>query len=173
MLMYEEGSFPWLHRLAEFSPDRKYRYNLITCWDEDKPMLGALLCNPSTADAKRTDNTDRLFRRIAERNGYGGTYITNLFALVGSDPKCIRHSAEPIGPQNDAAILTMTNHLGKGGQVLCGWGNDADYKRRPEFVLAMLKEINITLFYLAKNKTGQPAHPLYLPSKLPLKHLLT
>lgn len=176
-----ESHTTWVNRTAHIETDstgNRHRYSLLTIWDESKPVLGGLFCNPSQANAVVTDNTDKLFRRRASLLGYGGTWIANMFAIIGTDPGCIKRVPlqHAIGHHNDDAILGMA--LGC-RDVLCAWGNHANINHRPQCVLAMLREANtesirankgiaIRLFYLAMTKQGQPGHPLYLKSDLPL-----
>src|SRR6185295_13389216 len=63
------------------SPDRKYRYVLFRCWDIEKTMVNFVALNPSTADESKDDPTLRRCMSFAKSFGYGGLYITNLFAF--------------------------------------------------------------------------------------------
>lgn len=162
------------HRSALFSADRRYRYFLKTVWDESKPMLCGVLCNPSDADEVTPDNTDRVFRARAAILGYGGTWLVNIFAIVGSNPRRIREVADPIGPENNDHILKAARAC---GHVLCGWGTNGIYKQRAEIVEHILRTMNtpatspeeeVQLFYLKMTKDGQPTHPLYIAMDTPL-----
>jgi len=68
--------------------------------------------------------------------------------------------AEPVGPDNDAAIL---HHAGHAGSAVCAWGNEGALAGRGQAVREMLEAADIQLWLLRMTRAGQPAHPLYLP----------
>ena len=90
---------------ARFSVDRRYRYALWRVWDRSRGVCNFLLLNPSIADEVTNDPTSERCERRARRWGFGGLIVTNLFALCATDPAGLRRVADPIGPENDAAIL--------------------------------------------------------------------
>ena len=162
------GLFHTQVRTALFSPDRRYRYRLTTIWDKEKPVLVGLFCNPSIADEKREDNTDRIFRARAKELGYGGTCLINLFALVGTDPACIKEATDPVGRENDHHILNACREY---KDVFCGWGINGAYMQRGTHVIAMIRKHlgdRNTFYYLKVTKDGHPNHPLYIKKTTPL-----
>src|SRR5512135_1752078 len=90
---------------ARFSIDRRNRYALWRVWGHDEDICNFLLLNPSIADEVTNDPTSVRCERRARRWGFGGLIVTNLFALCATDPAGLRRVADPIGPENDAAIL--------------------------------------------------------------------
>ncbi|MEQ3657529.1 MAG: DUF1643 domain-containing protein [Glaciecola sp.] len=49
---------------------------------------------------------------------------------------------------------------------VAAWGNEGSFKMRSKHVIEMLENLH----YLQMNKSGEPAHPLYLKAnKTPLK----
>jgi hypothetical protein len=46
--------------------------------------------------------------------------------------------------------------------VVAAWGNDGEFMSRSEEVIKLVPDLH----YLKLNFTGEPAHPLYLSSKL-------
>lgn len=99
--------------------------------------------------------------------GYGGVKVANIFALRSTDPKALYQHADPIGKDNDTAILEL---VAGAGIVICAWGGHSNLNNRGTKVLELLKSADITPYYLALNKDGTPKHPLYigyelLPSK--------
>jgi hypothetical protein len=93
---------------ARFSIDRRYRYALWRVWDHDENLYNFLLLNPSSADEATNDPTIERCERRARRWGFGGLIVTNLFALCATDPAGLHRITDPIGPENDAAILETT-----------------------------------------------------------------
>jgi hypothetical protein len=148
---------------AILSKDRKYRYVLSRIWDESKSMVMIIGLNSSTADETENDPTIIRCINFAKSWGYGGIYMLNLFGFRATLPKDMFNAKEPIGKDNDKYIKKYSNICDK---VICAWGNNGNYLNRSKEVLS---KINNT-YYLKLNKTGEPAHPLYLQANLkPIK----
>lgn len=145
---------------AEFSPCRKYRYKLWRIWDKAKPYVLFLMLNPSTADDIDNDPTvERCERRALKMGDYGGIKVANIFAFRATDPSDMKAQADPVGPENDAAIKELA---GNAGLVICAWGNHGHHMGRSTHVRALLKEIGIKPYMLALTSAGEPNHPLYV-----------
>lgn len=82
--------------------------------------------------------------------------MTNMLAYRSTDPKVLRGVSDPIGKDNDKWIRRMVKEA---GVVMAAWGDHGVLHRRAETVTRMVPNISC----LRLNKTGQPAHPLYLP----------
>ena len=121
------------------------------------------MLNPSTADEVKLDPTCSRARDYAERWGFGGIYITNIFAWRATDPEAMKAAADPVGRGNDAAIVRAAR---QSALVVCAWGNHGAFLERSSRVRALLKKQKIQLHALRLNAGGEPAHPLYLPSRL-------
>ena len=147
---------------ARFSPCRLYRYELRRTWDARLPVLAFCLVNPSTATAEADDPTIRLLCSWARLLGYGGIVVVNLFAWRSTDPAEMKRSAEPIGPENDAAIVAVAR---ESGMVVCAWGANGTHLDRGPAVAAALRAAGVQLYRLPipLTKSGQPCHPLYKP----------
>lgn len=156
---------------ATFSPDRVYRYTLVRDWRGDIEAVGGLsgpiahfVClNPSTADETTNDPTVRRCIGFARSWGYGGLVLTNIFAYRATNPKHLPFQRDPSGPDNDDAIMSAAQ---TSAITVMAWGDHGKLQRRGEHVIAMLHEAGIGLHYLVKTLSGQPGHPLYLPSHL-------
>jgi len=148
---------------ATFSACRRWRTLLWRRWDASKPVANFLMLNPSTADEVKLDPTCSRARDYAERWGFGGIYITNIFAWRATDPEEMKAAADPVGPGNDAAIVRAAR---QSALVVCAWGNHGTFLERSSQVRALLKKQKIELHALRLNAGGEPAHPLYLPSRL-------
>ncbi len=148
---------------AEFSDCRTWRYRLWRIWDDSLPYANFLMLNPSIADEKVLDPTVTRCVDFARRWGYGGLQVTNLFALVSTDPDRLYKEADPVGQENDRAIIETARGA---GAVVCAWGNHGVHKERRDAVLRLLRATGVGLSYLRMNGTGEPSHPLYLPGKL-------
>ncbi len=148
---------------ATFSPCRRWRYLLWRRWDAAKPAANFLMLNPSTADELKLDPTCARARDYAERWGYGALVVTNVFAFRNTDPARMKAAQDPVGPGNDAAIVRAAREA---GIVVCAWGNHGAFLGRSAQVTALLRKNHVELHALRVNAGGEPAHPLYLPSRL-------
>ena len=148
---------------AILSEDRKYRYVLSRIWDESKPLVVIIGLNPSTADEKDDDNTIKKCINFSKNWGYGGLYMLNLFAFRATAPSDMFNASSPIGEENSKYIEKYSKLSDK---VICSWSNNGNFKNRSKEVLLNIEN----KFYLKLNKTGEPAHPLYLNKNLiPIK----
>jgi hypothetical protein len=143
---------------AVFSSCNTYRYRLWRVWD-DKPPAVFIMLNPSTADAFENDPTVERCERRARAMGYGGLRVANIFALRSTDPKALYKHPQPIGTENDQAILES---IADAGIVICAWGSHGNYKNRGNEVIELIRSVNITPHYLAMNLDSTPKHPLYV-----------
>lgn len=91
--------------------------------------------------------------------GFGGLEVVNIFSLVSTDPAGLYQCADPVGPENDKAIIEAVR---LGGLVVCAWGKHGLFKDRAQAVLELLRSAGIRPFCLGKNIDGSPKHPLYL-----------
>lgn len=146
-----------MERSAEFSEDRRYRYNLVRVWTVHQPRLLFILLNPSTADEWVDDPTNRRGISFAHRWGFGSVVFCNLFAYRSPDPRIMKARRSPIGPDNDAWILAEAEEADK---IVCGWGAHGAHRRRHQHIVKLLKEFD--LYCLGTTKHGHPKHPLYL-----------
>ena len=149
---------------AVFSRCRRWRYLLWRRWDDAKPLANFLMLNPSTADEVKLDPSCTRARNYAERWGYGGLVVTNLFGWRATDPGDMKAAKEPVGRGNDEAILRAAKEC---AIVVCAWGNHGEHRGRAASVVSLLRSHGVDLNYLKINEaSGHPAHPLYLPGSL-------
>ncbi|HEV3208787.1 MAG TPA: DUF1643 domain-containing protein [Chthoniobacterales bacterium] len=142
-----------------FSHDRRFRYILRHRWE---PLFAPKFCtwiglNPSVADETKLDPTLRRIRTFTAAWGYNGFIMTNLFALVSSDPDQLYSEADPVGPENDRYILQAIQET---GVVIAAWGTVGGHRNRCAAVLKMISGGN--MLCLKKTKQGYPIHPLYV-----------
>ena len=149
-----------MKRAALLSEDNKYRYQLSRIWDEKKPLILFIMLNPSTADANSDDQTISRVINFAKSWGYGGFYVGNLYAFRSTDPKGLKHTDDPIGPENMARVQSL---VGLTDKVVYAWGNG--YKE-PKW----LRDLVDTPYCIDISKKGNiPNHPLCLKKNLELK----
>ncbi len=137
-----------------------YRYCLTRKWAVGLPSVIFIGLNPSTADATQNDPTIRKCMRYAMSWGFGNLTMLNLFAFRATDPTVMRAAKDPIGPLNDYWVNVFMSDLQDTLAVAC-WG-EYGFERGREFADRYVGQ----LAALRVNFSGQPAHPLYLPSDL-------
>lgn len=147
----------FLDSTASFSPCGAYRYDLTRVWDCDKPLCMFLMLNPSTATAEVLDPTIRRCIGFARSWDCGSLVVCNLFALRSTDPRELYKSADPIGPDNDAAIERWAR---KASLRIAAWGNHGQHRERGVRVKLRLRDLGVPLSYLRLTNAGNPAHPL-------------
>ena len=121
------------------------------------------MLNPSTADEVQLDPSCTRARNYAERWGFGGVLVTNIFGWRATDPQEMKAARDPVGRGNDAASLRAAREA---GVVVCAWGNDGAQLWRAAKVVEDLRRAGVRLHFLKMNGSGHPAHPLYLPGNL-------
>ena len=146
---------------ATFSDDGIYRYRLWREWDADLPSCLFIMLNPSTADATQNDPTIRRCIDYARRWGFGRLEVGNLFALRSTDPKVLYAAHDPVGPDNDDALMEMREGA---NLTVCAWGVHGHHRDRGDTVATMLSHFRPpSLHCLGQTKGGAPRHPLYMP----------
>jgi hypothetical protein len=143
---------------AVYSDCVRYRYLLTRVWAPGPKALFVML-NPSTATEVQNDPTVERCERRARALGFGAFRVTNIFAFRATDPKVMRAVADPVGPENDAAIL---GSLPWANVVVCAWGNHGLHMNRGAAVEMMLRAAGARLSHLGLTGQGQPRHPLYV-----------
>ena len=144
---------------AVFSDCRKFRYALWRMWDEDKPLVMIIGLNPSTADEKVNDPTITRCISFACSWGYGGVCVTNLFGFRATAPTELKSYHDPIGKENDAWVHEMAKEA---AIKVAAWGNHGKFLNRSVEFLSSLDQLHC----IKMNKSGEPAHPLYLKAEL-------
>ncbi len=140
-----------------YSTDHTYRYEFRRRWDDGSGKTVAwVMLNPATGD---TDGKGRpTLRRIvgfSKQWGYGGLAIVNLFAYRATKPADLEAAPDPVGPDNDATILRVTDDA---ELVVCAWGHHGALHGRSREVVAMLDDP----MCLGTTRRGEPRHPLYV-----------
>jgi len=151
------------HKSAYVSSDQQYRYWLRRGWNqcrETAPYVLWVLLNPSTADAVIDDNTVRKAAGFSDRWGYKAMMFVNLYAYRATNPRELKRTSDPVGPENDRHI---TQWLQNANMIVAAWGQDpVPALDRPKTVLALLRRHG-PVMCLGTNINGHPCHPLMLP----------
>lgn len=145
---------------AWFDPTGLYRYSLWREWSTSHSRVAFVMLNPSTANATQNDPTIRRCMQFAKGWGYGSLEVVNLFAYRTPCPAQLHQVHNPVGDDNDRALLTAAE---RAAMLLIAWGNGGRLYERDRTVLNWLAAIR-PVYCLGTNQSGQPCHPLYLRS---------
>jgi hypothetical protein len=143
---------------AVYSDCESYRYLLTRVWAPGQKALFIML-NPSTATEVQNDPTVERCERRARALGFGAFRVTNIFAFRATDPRVMRAEPDPVGRDNDVAIL---DSVAWADVVVCAWGNHGLHLGRGAEVEALLRQTGAGLTHLGLTGQGQPRHPLYV-----------
>lgn len=153
------------HKSATFSPDRVYRYRLSRTWETGLGIATWLMMNPSTADENVEDPTIRRCIEFSRVFGCVGIEIVNMFGLRSTDPSALVIHPDPVGPENDQAILQAADLAKLSlGILICAWGSlpKPSMVARARRISRLLHSAGHELHVLAVTKGRSPRHPLYL-----------
>lgn len=144
---------------AVYSDCERYRYSLTRVWDAGGKRALFVMLNPSTATEVQNDPTVERCERRARALGFGAFRVTNIFAWRDTDPRAMRRAADPVGPDNDSAILEGVDWADR---VIAAWGTHGAHLGRGPAVEALLRGTGQPLYHLGLSKAGHPKHPLYI-----------
>ena len=146
-----------------FCGDQEYRYFLKVPLSGGAGVCLFLMLNPGSLDDDRKRHPTReRCEAFAREWGYGELWTCNLFALRSPNPRDLRSSADPIGPDNDAHIRAAARKV---DIIVCAWGNRGGYMGRAQEVVSILRKAGAKLYTLGElTKQGQPRHPLFVPA---------
>lgn len=140
-----------------FSRCRAYRYSLWREWIGGDGYVMFVGLNPSTADEKNDDPTIRRCVGFAQAWGFSALCMANLFAFRATDPKVMMQAADPVGPENDRWLRTLSDGA---SLVVAAWGTDGSHLGRDRVVCDVIGAMDCLGF----TKAGHPRHPLYVRS---------
>lgn len=127
-------------------------------------MLGVIMLNPSTADARVLDPTNKRVVNFAASWGYAGVVVGNIFAFRSTDPKGLYDVGNPLGLRNLEYLARLWR---ESGAIMCAWGKHGALRGTGANVKSLLghlagKEGEKPVFCLGLNRDGSPKHPLYV-----------
>lgn len=154
-----------IYRNATISACGLFRYTLQRTWDPGVPPLVFVMLNPSKADASFDDPTIRKCIGFAQRLGFGGIVVVNLYAYRATNPATLHDLIEfnggvwAAGEDNDLALLRAV----QGNTVVCAWGANARGYEQTQRVLMLVRKQAARTCALRLLSDGAPQHPLMLP----------
>lgn len=143
------------------SPDKALRYTLGK--KGSRPLI-AIGLNPSTADDKKPDITISKIMGFAERNGFDGFVMLNLYPHRATFPKNLPDELN--SECHTANIQAILNCLAEFSEVniLAVWGEPIKTKKYLPLCLAQINEaisgLNANWWQIGDmTKSGHPRHP--------------
>ena len=136
-------------------------------------LLYVIGVNPSTADDRQPDPTVRKIMRFAEKNGYDGFIIFNLYPQRTPDPRKLHKEPDHILIRKNLHNILQFLHKEKEITFLAAWGNTISERN---YLADCVQEIvNVTKPYKIKwmkigslTKKGHPRHPSRVSYQEPL-----
>ena len=145
--------------IAVYSDCERYRYTLTRVWEPEGQTALFVMLNPSTATEVQNDPTVERCERRARVLGFGAFRVCNIFAWRETDPKKMVAVKDPVGPENDIAIV---EGCAWADRIICAWGaHGAHLDRGPE-VERLMRGAGKPLYSLGLTQKGHPRHPLYI-----------
>jgi len=144
---------------ALYSDCEKYRYELTRVWETNGRKALFVMLNPSTATEIQNDPTVERCERRARALEFGAFRVCNIFAYRATDPRDMREQDDPVGPENDVAILRACDWA---DQIVCAWGTHGEHLARGPEMEQILRAQPKKLFHLGLSQKGHPKHPLYI-----------
>ncbi len=148
-----------VERSALFSGDKRHRYHLRRWWtDSRRPLLVAVMLNPSTADDQTDDATTRFMMNRARDWNYGAYSAVNLFAFRGTQPLSLLTIPDPVGVRNDDAIVSECR---KADRIVVAWGSVASSHTRLSARVWEVRRLlrSFDLYCFGTNADGNPRFP--------------
>ncbi|WP_069301034.1 DUF1643 domain-containing protein [Neptunicoccus sediminis] len=145
--------------VAVYSDCEAFRYTLTRQWSDAGGHVLFVMLNPSTATEVQNDPTVERCERRARALGFGGFTVCNIFAYRATDPRDMRAAPDPVGPENDAAILAAAKTADR---IVCAWGTHGAHLGRGPLMEQLLRAQDKPLYHLGLSKAGHPKHPLYI-----------
>jgi len=169
---------PKVETSAVVSDDKLYRYELARWWKPGPRMLYVML-NPSTADHRRDDPTIRRCVSFAQREGFSGIEVVNLFSYRTAYPKVLRQAVadgiDVVGKLNDIAIERAARRVTR---VVVAWGGGVKFghksrltafRGRDKTVLGILRSCGPVYRFARPTQASPVPHPLMLPADTPIE----
>jgi hypothetical protein len=145
---------------AVFSEDGRYRYILGRDWEPFGRTIVWIMLNPSIGNEFILESTTAGCMTRAQKWGYAGMIVLNLFALIETDPEKLKRTPEAIGPLNNKVIESINLQAPEDSVFIAAWGNHGKHLGRDIEVTNMLNDRD--LYCLGTNKNGTPRHPLHM-----------
>ncbi len=147
--------------------NKKYRYLLEKIWKPGLPMLMFVMAHPSTATEKRNDRTidmcekrARNYHKVFGETEFGGLYVINIFAFVGTKVDCLKNVDAPIGTENYRMIQEYARK--QDTKIVCAWGdkvNNPKFRNHLNDIKNILRQTAVEpLQYFKLTKQKQPRH---------------
>jgi len=147
-----------------------YRYVLLRFWGQtpdEENVLPFIGLNPSKADAEEDDPTIRRCVAFAQREGYKGLLMLNLYAFRATKPKDLLKCPYQVGEYNMEVLMGLSQIADK--VIICCGAPPVGFNKEI-FTARMMAVVSCfkNVYSFGTTKEGYPRHPLYLPKTAPL-----
>lgn len=146
-----------------------YRYRLDRDVQPEGLVFAFFGINPSTADAAKDDPTVKKWRGFALRNGCRKFIVGNVFAFRSTDPKGLRFTDDPFGPERYEYLEQI---ISEADVLIPCWGNlnkmPKALRDSPCALLNRLLAAGKPVLHFGVTDSKQPMHCLMLGYNTPL-----
>ncbi|HBX26779.1 MAG TPA: hypothetical protein DEF72_05020 [Gammaproteobacteria bacterium] len=150
-----------IYRFSDWSDSRRRRYRLSRFWGSG-PIACVIGLNPSRADDKHDDPTNRRLISLLTCLGFDGYWLVNLIPEFTPYPNDLGSAPRRLSAINGQLIQ---NSVSDADQTILAWGHGGWRCPFRKQVTASIQ--NPTCFGLTKD--GEPRHPLYIPKNSTLQ----
>ena len=158
---------PYLCRAAGLSQDEQYRYWLQRVLPTGSGIVCFVGLNPSTADTLRDDPTIRKAVGFARLWGFQSIWMANIHAYRATNPKALRKTEDPVGPENREWLVGM---IEQADLAIAAWGRERLTCYAQTLAGWVLSQEKVRC--LGQNQDRTPKHILYLPYTTPVQAVL-
>lgn len=155
---------------AIFSPCRKYRYRLDReISPEGSKVFAFFGINPSKADEQSNDPTVTRIIAHAKSHDARSVIVANVFGWIDPDVNALASLSDPVGPDRNKYLSGI---IDSAAVLVACWGNKSkvppSLHHHFDQFLDVLLASGKPVMCLARNKSGDPKHPLYVRYGTPL-----
>ena len=151
-----------MQRLSEWSTDGSRRYRLGRFWADTGAVAAVIGLNPSRANSDHDDPTNRRLIGLLQSAGYRGYWLLNLIPFSTPYPEQLKRRGQRLSRRNRDVLLGTVS---ASDAVVLAWGAGGLRCAYREEVVDMAHDP----LCFGVTQSGEPRHPLYLPSATPLE----
>ncbi|WP_162990221.1 DUF1643 domain-containing protein [Mesobacillus foraminis] len=143
---------------AKFSQDGNHRYILQRVWNDKLPMAGAIMLNPTEADALVSDKTLMKLMNYFVQNKYGGFYVVNLFSYIANSEKELLRETTYDERYDDNTDKWISKAIEGSEDFYIAWGSNKNRKTRIKRLVKILKDLKKKSVFKLENENGDITH---------------
>ncbi|MCY9658491.1 DUF1643 domain-containing protein [Paenibacillus chondroitinus] len=133
------------------------RYYLRISWDKTKPILTALLLNPSKANHIKSDATSNFMVDFAKANGFGTLILVNVISFIEPKSTKLRLYSSAFDEINKKYVRRA---LKLGSEIIVGWGEKGEFAALQ--LSDLIEEFQYKMVCFRYNQNRSPTQATYM-----------